>query len=206
MKDFSRERVFFKALKNGLDSSPDLVAEVEGAFNEIHARYDTRVWENRFVAGGITEQIIGSAARALGLPVLNAGKNNQGYDLELSSGAGISIKAVFASTRGSIRLINSLGSGVRQWTDATIFPVAGVGIGYSDCELTPGLTTPTGDALVISGRGLQEFWAEHPEWLISSVDVPPKLTSSNTAVASDVIAFELFQRFPLLMKSFRPEI
>lgn len=56
-----------------------------------------------------------------------AGKQNQGYDLELPSGEGLSIKAAFSSRGGQIRLINSLGKGTRTWVDATLFPMTGWG-------------------------------------------------------------------------------
>ena len=46
----------------------------------------------------------------------------------------------------------------------------------------------------------------NPKWVMSFVDVPPKSKGGNTSVASDVIAFDLFQKFPLLMDGFKPEI
>ena len=203
---FEYERHFFQELRQGLQKNPGLVLEIEGALTAVHDRYDTTIWANRFVAGGVTEQIIGSAARSLGIEVNNAGKLNQGYDLELPSGEGMSIKAVFASKGGQVRLINNMGPGTRQWQDAAIFPMTGVGIGYLDPDLTPGITKSSGDALVIPSRELKRFWADNPEWLIDFVAVAEKSKGGNTAVASDVVAFELFQRFPTLMENFRPEI
>jgi len=203
---YDAERSFFLEFRHRLRADTQLIAEIEGALAAVHERYDTRVWENRFVAGGVTEQIIGSAARALGLDIANVGKHNQGYDLELPSGEGLSIKAVFSSTDGQIRLINKLGEGTRIWVDATLFPVAMVGIGYADPVLVPGLTASSGDALVISGRQLKAFWAANTEWLVDFVNVPPKSSGANTSVASDVVAFDVFQRFPRLMGAFRPEI
>lgn len=203
---YDAERDFFLAFLTRLRKDAELIEEIEGALVAVHQRYDTRVWENRFVAGGVTEQIIGSAARAVGLVVANVGKHNQGHDLELPGGEGLSIKAVFSSTDGQIRLINKLGAGSRVWMDATIFPMAGVGIGYADPELVPGLTSSSGDALVISGRDLKAFWHGNRQWLMDFVQVPPKSSGGNTSVASDVVAFDVFQRFPRLMNSFRPEI
>lgn len=203
---YERERAFFRAYHAKLRTDDELVAQIEQAFREMHKRYDTKIWENRFVAGGLTEQIIGSSARALGVRVANAGKQNQGYDLELHTGEGISIKGVFASTNGQIRLINNLGTGGRAWTDATLFPMAGVGIGYADPDLCPDFTFQSGDALVCNGRRLKEFWNEQSKWLVDFVDVPPKSTGEHTAVASDVIAFEMFQRFPRLRDNFEAEI
>lgn len=203
---YQNQRAFFAAYRDALRDDPVVVSEIEGALKEVHARYDTKVWENRFVAGGVTEQVVGSSARALGLDVANAGKQNQGYDLELPTGEGISIKAVFSSTNTQIRLINNLGSGTRAWADGTLFPVAGTGIGYADPELVQDATKQSGDALIISSGHLKRFWEDQPEWLIDFVDVPPKSDGTNSAVASDVIAFDLFQRYPRLMAAFRPEL
>jgi|LakMenEpi03Aug12_release.lakeMendotaPanAssembly.Ray.scaffolds.fasta_scaffold367868_2 hypothetical protein len=203
---YESEREFFLDFKRLLGVDAELVSEIEGALSEVHLRYDTKVWENRFIAGGVTEQVVGSAARRLGLEVANAGKQNQGFDLQLPGGEGISLKAVFGKPNSQIRLINALGSGTRVWVDATIFPIATIGIGYADPDLTPGLTSSSGDALVIKGRDLVDFWESNPRWLIDFVNVPPKASGGNTSVASDVIAFDLFQRFPGLMDGFKPEI
>lgn len=203
---FEREREFFTTYRDRLKGDEELIAQVEAAFLEMHDRYDTKIWENRFVAGGLTEQIIGSSARALGIDVANAGKHNQGYDLELPSREGISIKGSFASTSGQIRLINNLGRGSRAWADGTLFPMAGIGIGYADPDLCPGFTSQSGDALVLSGKRLKNFWIANPGWLVEFVNIPPKSTSAYTAVASDVVAFEMFQRYPRLRDNFKAEI
>jgi hypothetical protein len=203
---YDAERSFFLEFRRRLRDDTQLVQEIEGALSAVHQRYDTRVWENRFVAGGVTEQIIGSAARALHLEVANVGKHNQGHDLELPTGEGLSVKAIFASTSGDIRLINQMGKGGRRWAKATIFPMARVGIGYADPGLAEGLTSSSGDALVIKGRDLKRLWDASPQWLIDFVAVPPKSLGSNTSVASDVVAFDMFQRFPRLMRNFQPEM
>jgi hypothetical protein len=204
---YEAERQFFSSLKGGLESDRDLSLQVGGAIETVLVRYNTVVWENRFVVGGVVEQILGSAARALGLAVQNAGKQNQGWDLELPSGLGLSVKGVFASMGGKHNLINYRGdASAAVWRTATIFVMSDTGIGYTDPDFGADLTSRSADALQISGKGLQEWWAEWPEWLIGGVKVPRKPTGPAARVASDPVAFDILQGFPRLTPHWAPEI
>jgi hypothetical protein len=209
---YQNERAFFTLYKEGLETDRPLFDEVLGAIAEVLSRYNTTVFENRFIVGGVVEQIIGASARALGLNILNAGKQNQGYDLELdgSSDTGISIKGVFASMSGKHNLVNTRGSNegrdlTTRWTTSTIFVMSGVGIGYTDPELGGEFLHPTADALQISGGGLQRWWNENPEWIIRA-DIPRKPTGPATRVASDAVAWDVFGNFERLKKNWSPEI
>jgi len=209
---FGKERTFYARYKQGLESDRGLFDEVLGAIAEVLSRYNTTVFENRFIVGGVVEQIIGASARALELNVHNAGKQNQGYDIELddSQETGISIKGVFASTSGHHNLVNTRGSNEGRdlaslWTTSTLFVMSGVGIGYTDPELGGEFLHPTADALQISGGGLQRWWNENPEWIIRA-DVPPKSSGPATRVASDAVAWDVFANFERLKKHWSPEI
>ena len=109
--DFDVKRNFFSNYRIQLSENTELKSEITRSIAAVLQRYDTKVWENRFIVGGVVEQIIGSSARSLGFNIRNAGKNNQGYDLELSddNGVGFSIKAIFASINGKHNLINKRG-------------------------------------------------------------------------------------------------
>lgn len=203
---FELERQFFRAFKEGLESDPELARQTGDAIAAVLERYNTVVWENRFVVGGVVEQIVGSAARALGLEVANAGKQNQGYDLELGEGVGISIKGVFASINGWHNLINTRGGTPGRWRTATLFVMSGEGICYVDPDLGGDLTQQSRDALQISGRGLREWWASHPEWVVIEVDVPEKPTGPASRVASDPVSWDILQGFPRLTPHWRPEV
>lgn len=211
-QQFSSERTFFLLYKEALDRDEVLRHEVVGAIDAVLTRYNTSVWENRFIVGGVVEQIIGASARDLGLDVQNAGKQNQGYDLELEgpNGAGISIKGVFATTSGMHNLVNVRTSDPERdlrerWTTATIFVMSEVGIGYTDPLFGGAFLNPTGDALQISGRLLRQWWGEHPEWLIQA-PIPRKPGGPAVRVASDAVSFDIFSDFDRLKRSWRPEI
>jgi len=209
---FSSERTFFLLYKEALERDQALLAEVVAAIDAVLTRYNTTVWENRFIVGGVVEQIIGASARDLGLDVQNAGKQNQGYDLELEapSGVGISIKGVFATTNGMHNLVNVRSSSPdrdlrERWTTATIFVMSEVGIGYTDPRFGADFLNPTSDALQISGRLLTQWWNDHPEWLISA-PIPRKPRGPAVRVASDAVSFDIFSDFNRLQRSWRPEI
>ena len=75
---FEQQRRFFGDYRDLLGRSHPLRREVIEAIATVLRLYNTAVWENRFIVGGVVEQIIGSSARALGFDVRNAGKSNQG--------------------------------------------------------------------------------------------------------------------------------
>ncbi len=209
---FTNERAFFMLYKEALESDLVLLAEIVAAVDAVLTRYNTTVWENRFIVGGVVEQIIGASARALGLEVQNAGKQNQGYDLELEgpSGVGISIKGVFATTNGLHNLVNVRSSSNdrdlrERWSTATIFVMSEVGIGYTDPRFGAGFLNTTSDALQISGRSLKAWWNENPEWLIDA-PIPKKPVGPAMRVASDAVSFDIFSDFDRLKRSWRPEI
>jgi hypothetical protein len=209
---FRLERNFFRELSSGLAADQELRKELSESVQTVLTRYNTSVWENRFIAGGVVEQIIGATARDLGLSVENAGKQNQGYDLEICSDpiVGISIKGVFASVGGMHNLVNVRSSDPDRdlsdrWSTATLFVMSGVGIGYTDPEFGAEFLKSSSDALQISGRKLREWWSVNPEWLID-VPIPPKPTGLANRVASDAVSLDIFADFPRLHRSWKPEI
>jgi hypothetical protein len=209
---FELQRDFFKKYRKLITSNYAIEVEVTNSISAVLHRYNTVVWENRFIVGGVVEQVIGASARALGIDIRNAGKQNQGYDLELNdeNHSGISIKAVFASTKGKHNLVNTRstnngGVDPSRWQSATIFVMAGVGMGYIDPEFGSNLVTSTSDAIQISGKGLQEWWDHNPEWLIP-IEISNKPTGEASRVASDAVSFDVFQDFQTLKKFWEPEI
>jgi len=192
---FALQRYWFKEFKTYLDQSPDLKSEVELAFTMLLGEYDTAVYENRFVVGGVCEYIVGAAFRAAGIDALNTGALNPRIDIQLPDCEGYSVKGSFTHGYGDIRLINSLGSADDlEWIEATIFIFSGMGLGYCDPELLPIATRSTKDALVLSRRKLDEFLKQQPEYLIP-IDIPHKSDNlSETKVASQAVAREIMTR------------
>jgi hypothetical protein len=209
---YAVQRDFFQSYRGLIWSNESVRVEVSSSIASVLQRYNTVVWENRFIVGGVVEQVIGASARALGIEIRNAGKQNQGYDLELNDEdhSGVSIKAVFASTKGKHNLVNTRSQNLggvdpSRWQSATIFVMAGVGMGYIDPEFGSNLVTSTSDAIQISGKGLQDWWGLNPEWLIP-IEIPNKPTGEASRVASDAVSFDVFQDFQTLKKFWEPEI
>jgi hypothetical protein len=194
-------------------ADPALLSDVISAIGVTLDRYNTTVWENRFIVGGVVEQIIGASARAIGLDVENAGKTNQGYDLRISAlpEIGISIKGVFASVNGRHNLINVRGDHQEglsdRWNRATIFVMSGVGIGYVDPEFGRDLISSSGDAVQISGKGLRAWWVStQGDWIIEAT-VPAKPAAGPTIrVASDPVSLDVLQGYPRLSRHWRAEV
>jgi len=213
---FAQQRRFFGDYRDLLGRSHPLRREVIEAIATVLRLYNTAVWENRFIVGGVVEQIIGSSARALGFAVRNAGKSNQGYDLQLSGDpvVGISVKGAFAKKQGgTINLINlrkkdgqlTQAEAAKRWSSATIFVIAGVGIGYADHEQIPDLVISTADAIQIKGEDLVSWWRSNPEWLIDA-DVPVKPKGPTVRVASDAVSLDVFADFSQLGAHWEREI
>ena len=203
------ERSWWAAYKAGLEADAEVAAEVGEALRQLNIRYDTAIWENRFIVGGICEQIIGASARAVGAEIDNAAKAFTGVDLRLPGGGGLSVKAVFAKGFTSVRLINTLGSagGRRRWVEATVFVIRQVGIGYADPGLLEDRTDFTGDAVELRATWLKTLWAERPDLLTTAVDVPRKPdTLRNPRAASDLLSHDLLSGFSRLRMHWRPEL
>ena len=206
MGAYDPQRAFWVTYRNALLADKPLRDEMTGALKELHRRYNSTVWENRFVCGGVAEQVIGSSARALGLTVANAGKTNQGYDLELAPGVGISVKAEFA-VNSSVTLVNTRGDAAdRTWDYATIFVLSSRGVGYADPELVPDATSRTKDQINIKVKPLLAYWDANPTWFIGNMEIPPKSDTPSARVASDAISWDILQDFPRLVAHFKPEV
>jgi len=192
---FEQQRQIFFSLKEKMDSTPDVRLEIERAFGLLLDEYNTTVYENRFVVGGVSEYILGAAFRALRFPAKNTGAVNRRIDIQLPGCDGFSVKGVFAEKKGQIRLINSLGSAdKRGWNEATLFVLSGIGIVYADPDLLPNATKSSGDALVLQWGPLNSLRKKQPHYFIS-LAIPHKSGDLvKTKVASALIASEILSR------------
>ena len=80
---FDTEREVFKSFKQALERNHAIQDELERALEILMADYNTTVYENRFVAGGVCEHVLGAAMRAAGLQVTNVGSLNRRVDLQI---------------------------------------------------------------------------------------------------------------------------
>jgi hypothetical protein len=192
---FSQQRYWFSHFKSFVEQTPQLKLEIENAFVALLGEYDTEIYENRFVVGGVCEYILGAAMRAAGIKAVNTGGRNTRIDLKVPGCAGFSVKGSFTKSRSALRLINSLGEASnRHWTDATIFVLSNLGLGYADPELLPNATSSSGDALVLDRKMLDQMLIKDSEYLIS-IAIPYKANNPDgTKVASQAVAREILTR------------
>lgn len=225
---FEVERDFAKAFFSSLSLERDLQKEIVAAIDETLRRYDTGPWENRFGVGGVIEQILGSSARAMGFEVQNVGAHLQKFDLELSNGTGLSVKAQFGgySRSSRVRLTNSQGA-AGSWDTGTFFVLTGLGIGYADRDLASDATLHAGDgkSLDVAVVPLLHLWGitprsqkgPPPAWLqeltmpkhvpgyFIQLPIPDRAAVTAPRLMSDPIALDILQsgRSPRLLSDFR---
>ena len=198
------------------DSFDKIRSDFEKAVARLHAQFDTRIMENRFVVGGVLEIILGAAFRACGVQVLHRGATATSWDLIFENEkGGYSVKSVFRST--TTRLINVQGRqpSVKDWNIATLFLIP-EGIVYADPELPwwqeniSQVIKVHPDALQISLSSIRRFVRECPEWFIEynlfvhqihrEERIPGRTLSSQLAAQILMeIGGVLFQNFPPLL-------
>jgi hypothetical protein len=207
MSSFELERKLFQEFRIGLALNPLVLDEFLSACRVVNQRFNTAIYENRFIVGGVVEQLLGASMRAVGLQIENVAKTSRGVDLfSPSMGVGLSVKAQFKKA-SEFRLVNTMGgSGLSaRWDHATLFVVVGVGVGYADPgQIASGLL-PRSDVLVLRMEALKEFWSSQPEFLIEC-EVPSKPDDLGTSrVASDVVAQDIMIEFRKLLIHYQPE-
>ena len=90
---FLEERAAFDRLKN--DISPQAKQEYERVFNTLIERYNTAIYENRFIAGGAVEIFTCALLRTVGVDCNLCGSQAKRGDIILPSDKMLSVKGVF---------------------------------------------------------------------------------------------------------------
>ena len=195
---FESERRAFAVFRAGLEKNAQLRDEYLAATRAAVGRYNTSVYENRFVVGGVIERLTAAALRAAGVSARMVGAETTGVDIALAGGGSLSVKAQLAAARGEYRLINTMGDSPAMWTSATLFIAAGAGIGYGDPDLLGGAIVRRKDVVVLPWRPLNQMWRENPDCFIR-LDIPTKPSgpASESRIASETIAAELVRELNL---------
>ena len=194
------ERQFFAAFKRAVEAEERQIAlrEYEQAIANVISEYNTAIYENRFVVGGVVEVLLLALIRSAGIGAMPCGSEETGGDILLPSGELISVKANFTGT-GSLRLINKQGGGNRPWTVPTLFVLAGLGILYGDPSMAQsGDLEDTNDAIQIKRKALVR-WGDDLKNLIQ-LDIPRKpkaSTAGESKKASDAIARDILRQLNL---------
>ncbi|HMN40968.1 MAG TPA: hypothetical protein PKE29_08990 [Phycisphaerales bacterium] len=191
----------FAALSTSLRDDGILRDDVEASFTLLLTRYNTQIYENRFLVGGVAERIIAATLVAMGKAAKNHGVRVSRTDICVGD-VSLSIKCSFRPRPGNIRLVNVMGdSSGAEWSEPTIFVISKVGIGYADPDLLPNATTRAKDAITLPTRPLFDLWANDPS-LLFDMDLPySREDQDGSDVASRVVADEIF-RYAKKLKPF----
>ncbi len=171
MTSFKQERRAFDRLKS--DCSADAKQEFELAISTLLERYNTTIYENRFVVGGAVEVFTCALLRVVGIDCTLYGSQATAGDLLLPNDKKLSIKGSFTGGFNAIKLLNQMGKGARAWTTATLFVISDAGIIFGAPDMVePEHIKGTGDGTELTGKGLK-FLASNPD-NVFSVEIPQK--------------------------------
>ena len=153
---FNSERRVFNRLQQ--DCSDEAKQEYEEVLRILVERYNTTVYENRFVVGGAVEVFTCALLRSVGIDCTLYSDISKSGDILLPNDKKLSLKATFKGGLTSIRLLNKMGEGERIWDTATLFVVAEIGVIYG----TPDMVLPehikdVTDAVELKRAGLKQL-------------------------------------------------
>ena len=94
--------------------------EYEDAVAILAQRYNTTIYENRFVVGGAVEVFTYALLKTVGIDCTLYGDQSAAGDILLPGDHKLSVKSRFTRT-GPITLANKRGQGARVWQTATLF-------------------------------------------------------------------------------------
>lgn len=202
---FKNAQEIFKQYRRKFLEDNILKTEFLDAIKKLLSLYDTKIYENRFIVGGVVEFIILASFKGLNFQGKHIGKENERFDIEIfynNCSAKFSIKSVFIKSE-SIRLINVLGESIKsKWDEPTIFILPHCGIGYADATLINRnkCTRRTKDAILIKRKCLEDLFKIVPEFFIPLKEIPYKndIIIENKKLASENIAVELLKDYTKL--------
>jgi hypothetical protein len=178
VREFELERNFFKDFRSKCMKiqNREIVNEFVKAIEHLLKEYDTSIYENRFIVGGVIEYIFIALLKALGFNASHSGEKDKRTDIAVEYGGNelkFSIKTNFTG-KGDIRLINKLGKGSKIfWDEPTIFLISGLGIVYADSRFLGDRTIDKGDAIVINVNSIKIFSDENSDYKVN-LEIPVK--------------------------------
>ena len=192
--DFSVERNCFNHLRDNVDA--DAKAEYELGVKSAVERYNTAIYENRFIVGGVVEVFTLALMRSTGIDIQGCGAEAQGGDLILPSGVMFSVKSSFRPSSNVI-LINTRGESRTEWTTATLFILTNIGLVYGD----PSMVNEddlhrVSDNLQIKANALLRISQDPSNVILMDIpEKPPTEMAKHSLKASDAVARELMREF-----------
>ena len=190
MTSYRYEREIFDVLKR--TCSKDCKKEYERAVKTLIYRYNTSVYENRFVVGGALEVFTLGLMRTVGIQCKLVSDRSTGGDILLENDLMFSLKSSFVGLN-DIRLINQMGKGKRNWATATLIILSDTGIVFGTPELVAkSEVQATGDAILLKKSGLKRLISDKNN--IFSLSIPSKLPAklaSSSLKASNAVARQI---------------
>lgn len=188
MTQYRQELRVFNRLKS--DCSNEARKEYEQAISILQQRYNTTIYENRFIVGGAVEMFTHALLRSVGIDCTLYADQSKSGDILLPNDRKLSVKSAFTGGAASIKLMNKMGSGDRVWETATLFVLANVGIVFGAHDMVPeDSVKDVRDGLELRKRAV-EFLMKDPANIFSCI-VPkkqPTETTGHSQKASTTIA------------------
>lgn len=168
MSKFNQEKRVFDRLKS--DCSED--ARYEYVLSILIERYNTTIYENRFIVGGAVEVFTYALLKSVGIECSLYDSQAKSGDIILPNDKKLSVKGTFAGKISDVKLVNQLGGGKRYWDTATLFIISGTGIVYGTPEMVEEeYIKQVSDGVVLKGKALREI-SQNPN--VFEVDIVPK--------------------------------
>lgn len=194
--NYNVERTCFKHLKANIND--EAKAEYELGIENLIERYNTSIYENRFIVGGIVEIFTLALMRSTGIEVQGCGAEAQGGDLILPTGEMFSIKSSFTKY-GNIILINTRGDSNTKWSTATLFILSNIGIVYGDPSMVvEDDLKRVKDSLEITRAALRRFAEDPSNRILMNIPLkPPKEKEGTRNQDSVSLARKLMREFKM---------
>lgn len=188
---YNAERRYFASFRQNV--TPEALEEYRRAVTVLVERYNTVIYENRFVVGGAVEIFTTMLLRSAGVPAVGYGDETASGDIILPRRRMLSVKSTFAKKWREVRLVNTMGEGTTGWSTATLFVIAGVGIVYGDPDMAQAEDLHRAKDALMLRRAAVERFAED-ERNVVAINLPykaPAEMSHLSLKASTVLARQI---------------
>lgn len=169
--------------------------DYEQAIRTLVERYNTTIYENRFIVGGAVEVFTWALLRSAGIDCALYGDQAKAGDILLPGDRKLSVKGTFTGGLADVKLVNQLGEGARAWDAATLFVCSDVGIVFGAPDMVDGAhVKATGDGLILKKAALRVL-ADDPANVIG-LDIarkPPTVAAGFSLKASTAVARQILR-------------